>query len=453
VNAIPGQSGARTPQLAARLRCRDKPQTFWILALQLSILGAMMTLALTELLGAPVFDTAGSRCGRVREVALAPQEDRARVAVLIVRTKAGDRLLPFGSVTSVNGGIRADTSSRDWAPSNSSEGLLLLGRDLLDQQVIDVFGRKVVRVNDLDLHQEAIANRPVLRVGAVDVGPRGAVRRLLKGVVPSGALRALLRRIPLRPIPWDFVDLIETDPARRVKLKISHERLARLHPADIADIVEELAPDEREAVFETLDEQVAAEALEEVEPKVQKAIVESLDSDRAAEIVEEMEPDAAADLLADLPEERTSEILLEMAPQERKEMVELLEFKENTAAGRMNTEYLALPLSANANDAIEALRHFEGGIETVSTVYLVDSHGTLVGAVPLAKLVLAPSDAPLLSLTQEPLISTHSGVGEKEVAELFDKYNLLTLPVVDDQKRLTGVVTADDVISLLRDKL
>jgi len=408
-----------------------------------------MTLALTELLGAPVFDTAGSRCGRVREVALAPQEDRARVAVLIVRTKAGDRLLPFGSVTSVNGGIRADTSSRDWAPSNSSEGLLLLGRDLLDQQVIDVFGRKVVRVNDLDLHQEAIANRPVLRVGAVDVGPRGAVRRLLKGVVPSGALRALLRRIPLRPIPWDFVDLIETDPARRVKLKISHERLARLHPADIADIVEELAPDEREAVFETLDEQVAAEALEEVEPKVQKAIVESLDSDRAAEIVEEMEPDAAADLLADLPEERTSEILLEMAPQERKEMVELLEFKENTAAGRMNTEYLALPLSANANDAIEALRHFEGGIETVSTVYLVDSHGTLVGAVPLAKLVLAPSDAPLLSLTQEPLISTHSGVGEKEVAELFDKYNLRTLTVVDEGNRPIGTITVDDVVSRL----
>lgn len=412
-----------------------------------------MMLALTELLGAPVFDKAGSQCGRVREVALAPQEDRARIALVIVRTKSGDRLLPFGSVTSLNGGIRADTASGDWVASDSSEGLLLLGRDLLDQQVIDVFGRKVVRVNDLDLHQEAIANRPVLRVGSVDVGPRGAVRRLLKGVVPSGVLRALLRKIPPRPIPWDFVDLIETDPARRVKLKISHERLARLHPADIADIVEDLAPDEREAVFETLDEQVAAEALEEVEPKVQKAIVESLDSDRAAEIVEEMEPDAAADLLADLPEERTSEILLEMAPQERKEMVELLEFKENTAAGRMNTEYLALPLNANSNDAIEALRHFEGGIETVSTVYLVDSHGTLVGAVPLAKLVLAPSDTPLLSLTQEPLISTHAGVGEKEVAELFDKYNLLTLPVVDDHKRLTGVVTADDVISLLRDKL
>src|SRR6202030_1512505 len=195
-----------------------------------------------------------------------------------------------------------------------------------DQQIIDVHGRKVVRVNDVELQRDSGSRHPVLRVGSVDVGARGAVRRLLKGVVPVGALRALLRQIPERPIPWEFVDLIETDPARRVKLKISHERLARLHPADIADIVEDLAPDEREAVFETLDEDVAAGALEEVEPRVQKAILESLDSERAAEIVEEMEPDAAADLLADLPAERTSEILLEMEPQERKEMVELLEF-------------------------------------------------------------------------------------------------------------------------------
>ena len=362
-------------------------------------------------------------------------------------------MLPFAAVASINGGIRTSTASSDWPASDGSEGLFLLERDLLDQQVIDVFGRKVVRVNDVELHQESAANRLVLKVESVDIGARGAVRRLLKGVVPSAALRALLRSIPARPIPWDFVDLIETDPARRVKLKISHERLAKLHPADIADIVEDLAPDEREAVFETLDEEVAAEALEEVEPKVQKAIVESLDSDRAADIVEEMEPDAAADLLDNLEEDRTSEILLEMAPEERKEMVELLEFKEDTAAGRMNTEYLALNVSATTHGAVEALRHFEGGVETVSTLYLVDSHGTLAGAVPLAKIVLADRETPLLALTQEPLISTHAGVDEKEVAELFDKYNLLTLPVVDDDKRLTGVITSDDVISLLRAKL
>jgi len=319
--------------------------------------------------------------------------------------------------------------------------------------VIDVFGRKVVRVNDVDLHQEMTNSRPVLRVGSVDVGARGAVRRLLKGIVPLLALQALLRKIPPRTIPWDFVDLIETDPARRVKLKISHERLARLHPADIADIVEDLAPDEREAVFETLDEEVAAGALEEVEPKVQKAIIDSLDSERVADIVEEMQPDAAADMLADLSEERTSEILQEMAPAERDEVVELLEFREDTAAGRMNTAYIALPVTATADDAIEALRHFEGGVETVSTVYLVDSQGTLAGAVPLAKLVLAQSNTPLLSLVMDPLISTHAGVDEREVAELFDKYNLMALPVVDDNHKLTGVITSDDIISLLRAKL
>ena len=413
----------------------------------------MSALALTELLGAPVRDSAGLRCGRVREVALTPQEDRVRISVLIVKTKAGDRLLPLQSVTSIDGGVTAATSLADWASGNGVEGLFLLERDLLDQQVIDVHGRKVVRVNDVDLLQESVGNRSTLKVSSVDVGARGAVRRLLKGIVPLGALHLLLTQIPARSIPWDFVDLIETDPARRVKLKISHERLAKLHPADIADIVEELAPDEREAVFETLDEEVAAEALGEVEPKVQKAIIESLDSDRVAEIVEEMQPDAAADLLADLPEERTEKILEEMAPEERQEVSGLLEFKEDSAAGRMTTEYIALPVTATAYDAVEALRNFEGGVESVSTIFLVDSRQTLAGTVPLAKLVLATPTTPLLALTQEPLISSHADASEQEVAELFDKYNLFALPVIDDQNRLTGVVTSDDVISLLREKL
>ncbi len=413
----------------------------------------MAAVSLTELLGTPVFDTSRRQCGRVRELALSPQEDRARVAMLIVRTKSGDRMLPISSVGSINGGIYATSAATNWSLADGSEGLFLLERDLLDQQIIDVHGRKVVRVNDVDLQQETSNNKPALRVGSVDVGVRGAVRRLLKGVVPNIALRTLLVKIPPRPIPWEFVDLIETDPARRVKLKISHQRLAKLHPADIADIIEELAPDERRAVFQTLDQEVAAGALEEVEPKVQKSIVESLDSERAAEIVEEMNPDAAADLLADLPEERTSEILREMQPEGREEVAELLEFGENTAAGRMNTEYISLPVAATVHDAIEALRSFEGGVESVSTIYLVDSRGTLAGAVPLAKLVLAESGTALLSLTQEPLISCLAGASDKEVAELFDKYNLITLPVVDGNKMLTGVITSDDVISLLRAKL
>jgi magnesium transporter len=426
----------------------------WIRPAVSGILPSMSSIALSELLGAPVLDPGGRAQGRVREVAVCPQADPARVCGLIVKTKQGDRLLTPERLAEISGNaVRANVPAEEWAPFTSAEGMLLLGRDLLDQQIIDVHGRKVVRVNDLDFRQEQVNHHLALRVGEVDVGARGAVRRLLKGIVPAVALHALTQKLPPRVIPWEFVDLIETDPARRVKLKIEHERLAKLHPADIADIVEELAPAEREAVFETLDEGVAAEALEEVTPKLQRSIVESLDSDRAADIVEEMDPDAAADLLADLPKERSEEILEEMQPKEREEISELLEFEEDTAAGRMTTDYLALPPAATVNDAIEALRKFEGGIESVSTIFLVDKDNKLVGAVPLASLVLASGETPLSSLAPGPPISCLAGTREKEVAELFDKYNLLMLPVVDERGMLTGVITADDVISLLRSKL
>ena len=413
----------------------------------------MSTLSLSELLGLTVYDSTGAASGRVHEAAIATQEDRSKVSSLIVKTRAGRCVLPCAAITRIEGGIRASTAARDWHPANGAEGLFLLSRDLLDQQVIDVHGRKVVRVNDVDFYQETGQNHLVLKIEGVDVGTRGALRRLLKGVIPMSVLRKLVLRIPPREIPWEFVDLIETDPARRVKLKISHERLARLHPADIADIVEELAPNEREAVFETLDEEVAAEALEELEPKVQKAVVESLDSDRAADIVEEMEPDAAADLLADLPEDRTEEILVQMEPEERQEVAELLEFEENTAAGRMTTEYIALPIDATAHDAVETMRTFEGRMENMSTIYITSSEGTLVGAVPVVKIVLAKPETPLLGLSEEPLIYCKTDAKEKEFAELFDKYNLLTLPVIDQYSHLAGVITPDEVISMLRAKL
>jgi len=263
----------------------------------------------------------------------------------------------------------------------------------------------------------------------------------------------MMEKIPPRLIPWEFVDLIETDPARRVKLKISLDRLAQLHPADIADIVEELAPTEREAVFETLDEEVAAQTLEEMDPKMQVSVLSSLDSDRAADIVEEMDPDAAADVLGDMAPEASQEILTEMEPEERAEVSELMTFEEDTAAGRMTTEYMALKSGAKVSDAIEMLRNFEGGVESVSTIYIIGEREKLLGTVPLAKVVLATPETPLMLLSSRHMHTIHPGADEKEIAELFDKYNLLTLPVIDDEGVLTGVITADDVINMLRAKL
>ena len=412
----------------------------------------MASLALSRLLGSRVLDASGATAGRVREVAISPQEDPNRVSAVIVRTKAGDRLVPAHALCLSGGAIfRCAGDPNSWPKVEKPEDLFLLERDLLDQQIIDVHGRKVVRVNDVDLYPENGNGSLKLKVGEVDVGTRGAVRRLLKGVVPEVAVERLVQKLPTKVIPWEFVDLIETDPSRRVKLKIEHERLARLHPADIADILEELAPAQREAVFDSLDEQVAAETIEEIDPKLQVSIMKSLDSERAADIVEEMDPDAAADLLGDLPEETSEEILEEMEPEEREEVEELLEHREDTAAGRMTTDYLASSPNATVADAIELLRNFEGGVESVSTVYLVDDGHRLVGAVPLARLALSPQEWTLGGLTVDPPVFCTEKAKDSEVAELFDKYNLFSLPVVDEEGRLAGVITADDVINMLRE--
>jgi CBS domain-containing protein/sporulation protein YlmC with PRC-barrel domain len=411
-------------------------------------------IALSRILGAPVYDGSGAVGGHIREVALSPQDDPNRVSEFIIRTREGDRLLPAKEVYAVLGGtVRTATRVDEWPPLVSSEGMLLLERDLLDQQIIDVSGRKVVRVNDVALQAEATNGSVRLRIGRVDIGLRGAVRRLLKGLAPSAAIEALASRLPEKVIPWSAVDLIETDPARRVRLKLEYERLSKLHPADIADILEELAPAEREAVFGSLDEEVAADALEEIDPRMQVELMRSIDSDKAADIVEEMDPDAAADLLGDLPEETSEEILEEMEPEERQEVSELLEYNENTAAGRMTTEYLALSPDATVGEAIDKLRDFEGEAESISTIYLVDKDEKLVGSVPLVSLVLAPGGTRLSTLAPDHVVSCEAGCSEKEVAELFDKYNLITLPVTDDQNHLTGIITADDVISLLRSKI
>jgi CBS domain-containing protein/sporulation protein YlmC with PRC-barrel domain len=409
----------------------------------------MSLVALSELLGATVRDASGSVRGRVREIAIAPQDHPTRVSFLIVTTTDGERVLPSSALKSCGAVVRTADNASTWDRYSSSDGVLLLKRDLLDQQIIDVHGRKVVRVNDVELDSTPVNSHVVLSVLAVDVGARGAIRRLTQGLVPAFTMRALLDKIPPRVIPWQYVDLLETDPARRVKLKIVYEGLSKLHPADIASIVEDLPPAERESVFETIDEEVAAEALEEIDPKVQVSIVESLEADRAADIVEEMDPDAAADLLGELPEQRSGEILQEMEPAERQEVRQLLEFGEHTAAGRMTTEYVAMSEAALVSDAIEALKGFEGSREALVTVYLYSISYKLVGAVPLVKIAVSPPSTPLLTLS-EPPVSCPPDTPDDEVAALFDKYNLVTLAVVDEHDRLAGIITADDVITMLR---
>jgi len=409
--------------------------------------------SLTALLGTPVTDSQGHMRGRLKDIAVATGPDAGKVAGLVLKTRAGLCIVPSEDVMETPAGTLELRSSGALVPLKDEGNYLYLQQDLVDRQIIDIHGRKVVRVNDVDLEWMGKGAAHLLRVAEVEVGLRGAFRRVFKGLLPRASLESLSRRFKNSGIPWQFVDVIEVDPARRVKLRIEYERLAEMHPSDLAEILEDLAPAEREAVFTSLDEEVAAEALEEVEPRLQKALLEKLDEERIADIVEEMDPGAAADLLGELSEEQSDAILEEMEPEERQEVSELLEFDEDSAAGCMTTDFVYLGLDATVAQAVQALRSFDGDPESVTEIYLLDEKRMLRGAITLARLVMAQPESRLSVLTEPRTLSCPADLHQNDLAELFDKYNLHALSVVDAQGRMVGVVQADQVISFLRDKL
>jgi sporulation protein YlmC with PRC-barrel domain len=410
--------------------------------------------SLTAMLGTPVTDSQGHLRGRLKDIAVATGPDAGKVAGLVLKTRSGLKIVPSHEVMETPAGTLELRSPGALVPLQDEGNFLYLQQDLIDRQIIDIHGRKVVRVNDVELEWLGQGSVHLLRVAEVEIGLRGAVRRVFKGLLPRASLEALSRKLKTSSIPWEFVDVIEVDPARRVKLRIEYERLSEMHPSDLAEILEDLAPAEREAVFTSLDEEVAAETLEEVEPKLQKALLEKLDEEKIADIVEEMDPGAAADLLAELPEEQSDAILEEMEPEERQEVEELLEFDENSAAGCMTTDFIALTGSdATVAQAVWALREFDGDPENVTEVYLIDEKRVLRGTVSLARLVMAHPETRLNVLAEPRVLSCPVNLRQNDLAELFDKYNLHALPVVDALGRMVGLVQADHVISFLREKL
>jgi len=409
--------------------------------------------SLTALLGTPVTDPQGNVRGKLKDIAVATGPDAGKVVGLVLKTRAGLSLVPSQSVRETPAGTLELRAPESMVPLKDDGNYIYLQQDLVDRQIIDVHGRKVVRVNDVDLEWMGDGEVHLLRVAEVEVGLRGAFRRVFKGVLPKSTLDQLSRRFKDRGIPWQFVDVIEVDPARRVKLRIEYERLAEMHPSDLAEILEDLSPAEREAVFTSLDEEVAAETLEEVDPRLQASLLEKLDEEKIADIVEEMDPGAAADLLAELPEDKSDAILEEMEPEERHEVEELLEFDEKSAAGAMTTDFVYLGSDAAVAQVAAALRSFDGDIESVTEIYLLDEKRVLRGAVPLARLVIAQPETRLSVLAEARVLSCPANMRQNELAEIFDKYNLHALPVVDAQGRMVGVVHADHVISFLREKI
>jgi magnesium transporter len=408
-------------------------------------------LFLTELLGLKVYDLKGHRLGLVKDAVIVPLIHPSRVDRFLVGGGWAWLTVRYDQIRSISlDGIYLKDELL--TPYHSDEYMLRLVRDLLDQQIIDGQGRKVVRVTDVTFKIQQEVDGDTISILDVDIGLRSVLRRLAQGVVPPRWVRAMQALIAPHSIRWEDCSIIEADPQRRLRLNISNKILERMHPADLADIVEDLSPDDREAIFETMDSEVAADTLSEMEPDVQASILESLETEKAADIVEEMSPHEAADVLAELEEQTSEDILEEMEVEPKAEVEELLEYKENSAGGLMNTEYVALPEDITVAGAIEALKVHEQILESLNTLFLVDANDQLKAAIPLARLFTAGGATPLRELAPETLIQVDVQERQDRITELFDKYNLLTLPVIDAEGKLAGVITADEIISLLREK-
>jgi magnesium transporter len=405
----------------------------------------------TELMGAKAYDSHGNYVGKIKEFFIEPAEQPNRIAhYLLGRGRFQPLVARHDQVASVAPGVmRLNVNERLLEPYEPNEAWLAVQKDLLDQQIIDTSGRKVVRVNDVDLAEQRTNGNVELRVTQVDVGLPGAVRRLFQGIAPQKFIRKMQEQLPPSSIRWEFVNLVEPDPLRRVKLRITHEKLEDLHPADLADIIEELSAAERQGIIASLDEETAAAVLGELDARLTSQIVEKLDPEKAADILEEMAPDAAADLLADLSKETSEELLEEMPGQEAQEVRELLEYDPATAGGMMNTDFVFVGEGATREEVLKWMREQELNLDQLDTIVLLDKAAQFSGTVPVARLLLAEADEALLELKMEPLLSLPPDASDKEVFEIFDKYNLRMLTIVDEDGRPMGTITVDDVVSKL----
>ena len=401
-------------------------------------------LYLSEIQRSKVVDPAGAEIGRLTDVAVIPKEQFPAVQWAIVSSKAGERIVRWADLERNDSKYRLRDSAVPPAPGELPPEALRLGRDLLDKQIVDTHGAKVVRVNDLQLEDKG----GQLRLVGADVGLRGLLRRVGGEGAAERAAGVVGRKLPRGIIPWHLVEPLESTQ-QNVRLTLPHAKLALLHPADIADIVEEMTTDERLAVFDELDVETAAETLGEVEPEMQAAIVGDLDQERAADILEEMDPDEAADLLQDLPEEKRDELVELMEEEEGSDVEELLSYPEDSAGGIMTTDFLALPRDLTTGQAIDRLRELKPDPALVYYLYVVDGDGRLDGNVSLRDLVVAAPETPLTEVMNPNVLRVEAGTDKEEVAAIIAKYDLLAVPVVDPRRVLLGTVTVDDVVELM----
>ncbi len=399
-------------------------------------------LFLSEVLKKPVFDPKGEVIGRVKDIIIVKGEPFPKISSLILEKTGQFRLLPWRGTNLFN--KRIISSFFDAAQLESyafSEDDLLASRDILDKQIVDINGVKVVRANDIKL--EGFDSEAVL--SAVDVGMRGILRRLGIERGSDGVLSLFKTRLPLNLISWNYLQPLDPH-LRAITLTVPRQMVSELHPADIADLISQVSREEGTHLFKDLDIETAAEALSELKPERQAEIISSIEPEKAADIIEEMPPDEAADVLSDLPAEKAKEILEHIEKEEAEDIQELLGHEDDTAGGLMTTDFVAYMPHVTVAETIERFRKDAREIDKLYYVYVTDETEKLVGVVSLRELLMATPDSCLSDIMETKLKTVTPDEDEMVVAELVSKYNLVALPVVDEEGFILGVVTVDDII-------
>jgi CBS domain-containing protein len=397
----------------------------------------------SELLGKPVADVDGQRIGHLDDVigAIRGEKPHPMIVAIVVRRSGGSLVVPFSDVAVlIAPAIPLTKRLTDITPYQPGEHDVYLARDVLDKQIIDTNGVRVVRVNDLEL---ARVNGHFY-VANVDIGGLGLLRRIGMAKVAQRLAGRLHRKLSSGSISWDQIELLSSDQPMR--LRVPSDKLNDLHPADLAEIISDLSRDESDKFLASLDVATVAETLEEVEPEFQASLVEAMPDERVADVLEEMSPDEAVDLLHELPEDRSNDILNLMEREEADDVRKLLAYPDNTCGGIMNTEYIAVSPELTAGQVIEELRQRTDEAETVFYVYVTDKFNKLIGVFSLRELVIARPDTPLAQFMHRRVVSVNLLDSQDQVAQAVSKYNLLAVPVVDDQHRMHGIVTADDAL-------
>ncbi len=404
-----------------------------------------MRVYLTQLLNKPVFDCEARFLGKISDIAVTTGEIFPRASSIALAKDKEPFMLSWTFVKAFDAEhIELSAKQNELKLTFLQPNEILLSRDLLDKQIVDTQGLKVVRVNDLKLTQ----SDSELRLLGADVGARGVLRRLGLERAVDFLSRPFRFRLPENLIAWNYIDLLEKDLSA-VKLSVSHKRLNELHPADIADILIQLDQVQRTKVFQYLDNIRAADAITESEPDLQSSLFESLDNERASDILEVMPPDDAADIIAGLPYEKAQILLNLMGVKEASDIRKLLGYKENTAGGIMTTDYITTKNSQTVEDTIKRLRSLAPDPETVSYVYVVDDNNVLTGVLPLRDLVMASAETRVSAIMIPEIIKVSVDDDQEEVANKISKYDLLAVPVVDEQEHLMGIVTVDDVLEVM----